>query len=209
VSIPLPVCEKTDFRRQANFNAATNTLNVKITALLQPDGHPLTNQLMSAGFQPINQVSQATVRAQGMFDSNIVNENTKIVLDVKTSDLTATYGWSGLPGEELKVVGAVSSLKFGCNAYGPYEVFMVACANDETQCLVGLAFRYADAGASRGLLSAPEEDSTVLARAARHLTSAGPLFGIATGLVLEGSRHLLQQAALNKRTMGLPPKPAK
>jgi hypothetical protein len=190
VSIPLPVCEKTDFRRQANYNTKTNTLNVKITALLKPDGHPLTEQLTSAGFQPINQVFQATLRDQGMFDSSIVNENTKIVLDVATSDLTATYGWSGLPGEELEVVGAVSSLKFGCNAYGPYEVFMVACSTYEVQCLVGLAFRYADAGASRGLLSAPEEVGTI-ARVASHLTGAGSLFGLATGVALEGGRHLL------------------
>jgi hypothetical protein len=186
VSIPQPVCEQSDFRRQGE----KNTLNVKITQLREPEGHSLGNKLTSAGFHPINQVTQATLRDQGMFDPSIVNEDTDIILDIETDDLTATYGWSGLPGEELAVDGKVSSLKFGCNAYGPYEVFMVACASDEVWCLVGLADRY-DSEGSRRLLSVPDESRSLLSRVAGHLASPGSLFGMAAGVALEGSRHLL------------------
>jgi hypothetical protein len=186
VSIPLPVCNN---NHQRFLLVSEDVLDIKITELKDPDGHPLVDSLRSSGFVPIHQVLQKTLREHGMFDPDIVNEDTDIILDISTSELNATYGWSGLPGQEMEVDGKVSSMRFGCNGYGPYEVYIVSCLDGHLWCLVGLADRSEERG--RRLFST----------AAGHLANPTSLLGMATSVVLEGARRLLREnSAFTKTT---------
>jgi hypothetical protein len=125
-----------------------------------------------------------------MFDTTIINENTAIILNINTPDLNATYGWSGLPGQELRVVDNISSIQFGCNGYGPYEVYIVSCPADAdlVWCLIGLA--------DRG-----EQRRNILGSVVKYVTSPTSLLGMGTTVVLEGARHLLREnSAFTKTT---------
>jgi hypothetical protein len=184
VSIALPVCNK------QRLLLSNNVLDVQIFDLKSPHGHSLIDNLYSEGFIPIHQVPRKTLRDQGLFDANIINENTDIILNINTPDLNATYGWSGLPGQELTVVDNISSIQFGCNGYGPYEVYIVSCPGDADLlwCLIGLAER---GGQRRNLLRSVVD----------YVTSPTSLLGVATSVVLEGARHLLREnSAFTKTT---------
>jgi hypothetical protein len=177
VSIPFPICYKNNHRL-----LQSNLLNIQIVDLKDPEGHTLVDNLYSAGFVPVHQVPQKTLEDQGLFDPNIVNEHTDIIVNINTPELNATYGWSGLPGQELVVTDNISSIQFGCNGYGPYEVYIVSCPagdSDLVWCLIGLA----DRGSRRNLLGDVVD----------YLTTPYSLFGMGTNIVLEGARRLLQE----------------
>jgi hypothetical protein len=122
-----------------------------------------------------------------LFDPNIVNEETDIIVNINTPELNVTYGWSGLPGQELEVVDNISSIQFGYNDYGPYEVYIVSCLTADSWCLIGLA----DRGRRRNLLG----------NVVDYLTSPQSLLGMGTNVVLEGARRLLKgHSAFTKQT---------